>query len=107
LAARNIRGHYLLERLLYELKYFAETGKHLDIDNLTLCSGSRDLLAMFRASSGAATSCASPGSALPLPALACVLVLQQFILQQFNFFFFLFPFSSSFVFDKRGDFFLQ
>jgi hypothetical protein len=42
LAARNIRGITCLERLLYELKYFAETGKHLDIDNLTLCSGSRD-----------------------------------------------------------------
>ena len=31
----------LLERMLHELKYFLETGKHLDIDNWTLCSGSR------------------------------------------------------------------
>ncbi len=30
-----------LERNLHELKYFAETGKHLDIVNATLCSGSR------------------------------------------------------------------
>ncbi len=32
----------LEERLLYELKYFKETGRHLDIHNVTLCSGSRD-----------------------------------------------------------------
>lgn len=31
----------LKERLIYELKYFKETGKHLDIDNWTLCAGSR------------------------------------------------------------------
>lgn len=31
----------LLERMLHELKYFDETGEHLDIVNLTLCSGSR------------------------------------------------------------------
>jgi len=30
----------LLERLVYELKYFDETGSHLDIDNWTLCAGS-------------------------------------------------------------------
>ena len=41
LAKRNIQGITCLERLLYELKYFAETGKNLDIDNWTLCSGSR------------------------------------------------------------------
>ena len=34
-------GITVLERLIYELKYFKETGKHLDIDNVTLCSGSR------------------------------------------------------------------
>lgn len=31
----------LEERLLYELVYFMETGKHLDIKNWTLCAGSR------------------------------------------------------------------
>lgn len=31
----------LLERLLLELGYFLTTGKHLDIENITLCSGSR------------------------------------------------------------------
>lgn len=31
----------LSERLLYEFKYFKETGKHLDIENITLCAGSR------------------------------------------------------------------
>lgn len=31
----------LLEWLLLELKYFLETGQHLDIQNVTLCSGSR------------------------------------------------------------------
>lgn len=31
----------LLERMLYELKYFLETGKHLDIKNVALCAGSR------------------------------------------------------------------
>ncbi len=32
----------LLERLLLELGYFLATGKPLDIENVTLCSGSRD-----------------------------------------------------------------
>jgi len=30
------------ERLLYEIKYYDETGEHLDVKNITLCSGSRD-----------------------------------------------------------------
>jgi hypothetical protein len=34
-------GITVLERLIYELKYFKETGNHLDIKNVTLCSGSR------------------------------------------------------------------
>jgi hypothetical protein len=29
------------ERMIHELKFFDETGKHLDIENVTLCSGSR------------------------------------------------------------------
>ncbi len=37
----NIKGITLTERLLYELKYFSETKKHLDLKNWTLCSGSR------------------------------------------------------------------
>jgi hypothetical protein len=41
LKEKNISGITLEERLLYELKFFKETGKHLDIDNVTLCSGSR------------------------------------------------------------------
>jgi hypothetical protein len=32
----------LRERLLMEIQYFKETGKHLDIQNVTLCAGSRD-----------------------------------------------------------------
>ena len=39
---QNIIGITLEERLVYELKFFRETGKHLDIKNVTLCSGSRD-----------------------------------------------------------------
>lgn len=31
----------LLERLLYEVVYYTETGKHLDVKNVTLCAGSR------------------------------------------------------------------
>lgn len=42
LAEQKITGVTLLERMLLELKYFRETGKHLDIKNVTLCSGSRD-----------------------------------------------------------------
>ena len=42
LKEQGITGITLEERLLYELKYFAETGKHLDVKNITLCSGSRD-----------------------------------------------------------------
>lgn len=41
LAKKEIAGITLLERLLYELFYFWKTKKHLDIDNVTLCSGSR------------------------------------------------------------------
>jgi len=41
LAEKGIKGITLLERLLLELKYFRETSKHLDIRNMTLCSGSR------------------------------------------------------------------
>jgi len=39
---QDIPGITLEERLLYELKYFRETSKHLDVKNLTLCAGSRD-----------------------------------------------------------------
>lgn len=35
-------GMTLLERMTLELKYFTETGKHLDIKELTFCSGSRN-----------------------------------------------------------------
>lgn len=41
LAGRSIAGITLLERLVLELKYYDETGKHPDIQNWTLCSGSR------------------------------------------------------------------
>jgi len=41
LAEKHITGITLLERMLLELKYFRETGKHLDIQNITLCSASR------------------------------------------------------------------
>ena len=37
----RLRGITLLERLIMELKYFSETGEHLDIESWTLCSGSR------------------------------------------------------------------
>lgn len=33
----------LEERMLYELKFFKETGGHLDMSNWTLCAGSRDV----------------------------------------------------------------
>jgi len=42
LKKKNILGITLLERLLYGLKYWVETGKHLDIQNWTLCVGSLD-----------------------------------------------------------------
>lgn len=38
----GLKNETLLERMLHELKYFAETGKHLDVGNWTLCSGSHD-----------------------------------------------------------------
>ena len=41
LAKINFSGITLTERLIYELKYFDETGNHLDVSNWTLCSGSR------------------------------------------------------------------
>ena len=41
LKEQKIPGITLLERLLYELKYWDETQKHLDVQNWTLCAGSR------------------------------------------------------------------
>lgn len=38
---KDLPGITLRERLLMELGYFQKTGKHLDVDNITLCSGSR------------------------------------------------------------------
>jgi len=42
LKSASIPGITLLERMILELKYWKDTGKHLDIKNWTLCSGSRD-----------------------------------------------------------------
>jgi hypothetical protein len=42
LAQKQIKGITLAERLVYELKYFTETESHLDTENMTICSGSRD-----------------------------------------------------------------
>ncbi len=41
LKKQAITGITLEEREIYELKFFKETGKHLDIQNITLCAGSR------------------------------------------------------------------
>ena len=41
LKEKNINGITLLERLVWELLYFEETGKHLFLRDWTLCSGSR------------------------------------------------------------------
>jgi len=41
LKQRDILGITLEEREIYGLKFFKEAGKHLDIQNWTLCSGSR------------------------------------------------------------------
>jgi hypothetical protein len=41
LKKEGIPGITLEERLLMELKYFRETGNHLDIADITLCAGSR------------------------------------------------------------------
>jgi hypothetical protein len=40
-ALHHLTTMTLLERLIYELKYFKETRKHLDVSNVTLCAGSR------------------------------------------------------------------
>ena len=37
----GVKGITLRERLILESQYFHETGKHLDIGNVTLCAGSR------------------------------------------------------------------
>jgi hypothetical protein len=42
LAEQGIKGITLKERLLMEIFYFEKTGEHLDANNVTLCSGSRD-----------------------------------------------------------------
>lgn len=40
--SENLTTETLAERLIHELKFFDETGNHLDIINWTLCAGSRD-----------------------------------------------------------------
>lgn len=35
-------GMTLLERMIFQSKYFSETGKHLDVKGVTFCSGSRN-----------------------------------------------------------------
>jgi len=42
----NIPGITLEERLVYELKYFKETKSHLDVKNITLCTGSCYLVSL-------------------------------------------------------------
>jgi len=41
LRERGVNVITLLERLVFELKYFSETSEHLDVSNVTLCAGSR------------------------------------------------------------------
>jgi hypothetical protein len=41
IAAKRVATETLAERLLHELCFFTETEKHLDVKNVTLCSGSR------------------------------------------------------------------
>ena len=41
LNVKRIKCQTIMERMLHELKYFSETGEHLDVTNWTLCSGSR------------------------------------------------------------------
>lgn len=41
LAKRQILGQTLKERLIHEIVYWKLTGKHLDVQNVTLCSSSR------------------------------------------------------------------
>jgi hypothetical protein len=41
LSREGIKGITLEEILVLEIDYFNKTGKHLDIENVTLCSGSR------------------------------------------------------------------
>jgi len=41
LEENGIQGITLLERLIFEIKHYDETGQHLDIHNWTLCTGSR------------------------------------------------------------------
>lgn len=40
LKERGVKGITLLERLFLELGYFTSTGKHLDVESVTLCAGS-------------------------------------------------------------------
>lgn len=42
LTARNVPYITLRERLVLEAWFFWKTGRHLDIENITLCAGSRD-----------------------------------------------------------------
>ncbi|MBU1202509.1 hypothetical protein KKH39_00465 [Patescibacteria group bacterium] len=42
LKQQGVNAITLLERLVLELKYWSETGQHLDVSNITMCAGSYD-----------------------------------------------------------------
>ncbi len=68
--AMNQKVMTLLEHLLYELAYFLETGKHLDIVNVTLCAGSRgsdgDVPGVNRCGGGVYVLAYNPSYAAPV-----------------------------------------
>ena len=69
---RNVKGMTLLEGMVFGLKYWSETGKHLDVNNITLCLGSRGrcggvpFVSWSRSSDKVSVDCYSPGSDGPL-----------------------------------------
>lgn len=72
LKRKNIPGTTLLERLLFELKYFRETGKHLDVVTGHSVRVRGIMSAMSRSCTGAAASSGCTGIALSAPMPTCV-----------------------------------
>ena len=50
---KGIATETLADRLIHELKFFTESGKHLDMKNMTLCAGSLDSFGVVPACAGA------------------------------------------------------
>ena len=69
---------------MFELEYFKKNGKHLDVDNITLCTGSRCSGGNVPGVGWGDARLSVAATAMTMPTTTCVPV-QQLILDTLNF----------------------